>query len=78
MLLNFFLDQCIHLFAGVDLSQFYPEELNKIKKVLWEWWNLVPWGSFLAPMLLSRLTLGWRNIYFVTGRTKTMYFTGTP
>jgi hypothetical protein len=36
MFLNFFLDPRIRLFAGVDFTKFYPEELDETKKVIWE------------------------------------------
>jgi hypothetical protein len=39
MFLNFFLDQRVRKFSRVDFTKFYPEELDEIKKVIWERWN---------------------------------------
>jgi hypothetical protein len=44
MILNFFLDPQIRRFAGVDFTKFYPEELDDIKKVIWERCNLSAMG----------------------------------
>jgi hypothetical protein len=39
LFLNFFLDPRIRRFAGVYFTKFYTEELDEIKKVIWESWN---------------------------------------
>jgi hypothetical protein len=52
MFLNFFLDPRIRRFAGMDFTKFYPEELDEIKKFIWEMWN--------------RCAMGFRPFHFVT------------
>jgi hypothetical protein len=52
MFLNFFLDPRIQLFAAVEFTKFYPEELDETKKFIWERWN--------------RCALGFRPCPFVT------------
>jgi hypothetical protein len=43
MFLTFFLDPRIRRFASVDFTKFYPEELDEIKKVIWEIGMVVQW-----------------------------------
>jgi hypothetical protein len=51
MFLNFFLDPRIRWFAGVDFTKFYPEELDEIKKVIWERWNRCAMGFRPCPFV---------------------------
>jgi hypothetical protein len=50
--MNFFLDPRIRRFAGLDFTKFYTEELDKVKRVIWERWN--------------RCAMGFRPCSFVT------------
>jgi hypothetical protein len=58
MFQNFFLDPRIRWFAGLDFTKLYPEELDEIKKVIWEKWNHCDMG-FRPCHFITIQALAW-------------------
>jgi hypothetical protein len=64
MFLNLFLDPRIRRFAGVDFSKLLPEELDEVKKIIWERWNRCAMGFRPCPFVTIE-ALAWleENIF---------------
>jgi hypothetical protein len=55
--LNFILHKKVRPYAGVDLTSFFPEELNKDNNVLWEGWGRCGMGFVSSPYTAVQGTL---------------------
>lgn len=54
MFLNFMLDETIRPYAGVDLSDLFPEEVNNSDDKLWEHWSRMLMGFKSSPYSTTR------------------------